>query len=86
MSLRADVDDVIDAMNALGAMFLLTGRARTKTGNKLANAAYTRLVWLYDERTKLIQLTGSLAAEVDGLRSQNEQLTALLDANGKDGG
>ena len=76
---------MMEAMGHVGELFLLTGgrTLRTKSGRDLAQTAYEEMRARLDEAVRLRGLVEQLSGEVDGLRSQNEQLTAMVGKGGE---
>jgi hypothetical protein len=68
----------MEALSSLGALFLLKGRLRTKTGEALAREVYQELSGRSSASSSAAKLALQLAGEVDGLRAQNEMLTDQL--------
>ena len=74
--LLTDVNDVIDAADNLGALFLTS--LRTKTGSELKRVVYEQLERRQRLAEDLAKRNRSLEAEIDGVREQNAKLTAQL--------
>lgn len=77
--LQQDVRDIIDTGLNVGELFLLSGRLRTKSGGALLGRLRYKLEFALDAIIKLEGEVSILRAEVDGLRSQNEIMTRMLE-------
>jgi hypothetical protein len=80
VSLTSDVNDVVEAVGSAGQLFMLNGRMSTVTGQKLVSTLYTALEAHMRRLAAAETECRALRAEVDGLRSQNEQLTEIVES------
>lgn len=78
MSLRVDVNRLINAMDSGMIMFVTSSDMETETGVRLATAVMD-LHKRYFEASMLCHRLALVEAEVDGLRTTNEMLTTLLE-------
>lgn len=75
-ALQQDINDVLEAVENLGDLFLL--RCRTVTGRRLRDVVYVAVETRQRVSARALLDLKEAVAEVEGLRAQNARLTEAL--------